>query len=159
MLTIEQVEKVWERMIEAEVRALYFGDLANYYTRWKQWITGGSFFLSSGAAATVIAKAPTFVPVGMSAVVALAQALAIAWNLDSAIRTMATLNKGWSEIAAGYERVYSDPYTDQSEISYHQIGEKERELSMLATTDAPNDQKRLGKWQKRVLELRHLRDA
>ncbi len=159
MLSYEQVLNTWERVIESEVRALYFGDLANLYSRRKQFITGVSFFLSSGAAATVLAKAPSWVPVTLSVIVALATAYSIACNLDSTMRTMAKLSHSWSELAAGYERIWCDPYSEESATLYHQLGEKERELSMLATTDAPNDQERLRKWQIHVFRLRNLQES
>jgi hypothetical protein len=63
MLNESQVNQVWENMLAAEVRALYFADLASRYTRQKQIITGLSFFLSSWAAATIIAQSSTWVPV------------------------------------------------------------------------------------------------
>jgi len=48
MLSEAQIKRVWDNMLAAETRALYFGDLASRYTRQKQWIAGISFFLSSG---------------------------------------------------------------------------------------------------------------
>jgi hypothetical protein len=57
MLSEFQINRVWENMLAAETRSLYFGDLASRYTRKKQWITGLSFFLSFGAAASFIGKA------------------------------------------------------------------------------------------------------
>ena len=36
MLLEEQVQNVWERLIAAETRTYYFGDLAGSYTRQKQ---------------------------------------------------------------------------------------------------------------------------
>ena len=65
MLTEEQIVDVWEGRISAEVRSLYFGDLASLYTTQKQWITGASFFLSSGAAALLIAKLPVWIPIAL----------------------------------------------------------------------------------------------
>ena len=53
MLNEFQQTKAWEGLLNAEARSLYFGDLASRYTRHKQWITGVSFFFSSGAAATI----------------------------------------------------------------------------------------------------------
>ncbi|MGH8335666.1 MAG: hypothetical protein ACRETL_02305, partial [Gammaproteobacteria bacterium] len=47
VLTDFQINRVWEHMLAAESRALYFGDLASRYTRRKQWITGVSFFFSA----------------------------------------------------------------------------------------------------------------
>jgi len=58
MLTEAQANRVWQRMVEAEVRSFYFADLASSYNRLKQILNGATFFLSSGAAATVIAKMP-----------------------------------------------------------------------------------------------------
>lgn len=95
----------------------------------------------------------------LSLIVALVTAYSIAFSLDSTMRTMAKLNSSWSELAAGYERIWGSPYTEEAESMYNQLGEKEREISMLATTDAPNDQKRLGKWQDRVFKLRHFQQT
>jgi len=50
MLNEFQRTQVWEDLLAAETRALYFGDLASRYTHQKQWITGLSFFFASGAA-------------------------------------------------------------------------------------------------------------
>ena len=71
MLTEDQTKRVWEKMLEAEARSLYSGDFAANYTRRKQIITAGSLFLSSGAAATVIARWPGFVPMVLALIVVL----------------------------------------------------------------------------------------
>ena len=39
MLTDDQINRVWQNMLAAEARSLYFGDLGSRYTRRKQWIT------------------------------------------------------------------------------------------------------------------------
>jgi hypothetical protein len=77
-----QINQVWENMLAAEARSLYFGDLAARYTLQKQWITGSSFFLASGAAATVVAKAPEWVPGILALFVALITAYARDYLLD-----------------------------------------------------------------------------
>jgi hypothetical protein len=99
-------------MLAAEARALYFADLASSYTRRKQLITGVSFFLSSGAAATLLGKVPSWIPLILPTAVALTNA----YSMASIVR-------------------------------------QEKEPSELATTEAPNDQTRLGKWQDRVFEM------
>lgn len=71
MLTEDQAKRVWEKTLGAEVRSLYSGDFAASYTRRKQIITAASLFLSSGAAATVIAQWPGFVPMVLALIVAL----------------------------------------------------------------------------------------
>jgi len=98
MLSEIQITSVWERQISAEVRSLYFGELASKYARKKQIITFLVFFLSSGAAATLIAKLPSSVPATLSILVSLITAYSIAVNLDVTIRTMAKFHSSWSEL-------------------------------------------------------------
>src|SRR5712691_3531747 len=98
MLTEHQITDVWEGQIAAETRSLYFADLASVYSTRKQWITGISFFLSSGAAATLIAKSPVWAPTLMASLVAVITAYAVAVNLDAKIRTMAKLHYAWTSI-------------------------------------------------------------
>jgi hypothetical protein len=92
VLLEEQVQNVWERLIAAETRTYYFGDLAGSYTRQKQIVTFLSLFLSLGAVVTVLLKAPTWIPALMSIVVALAAAYTVAFNIDQKTRNMAELN-------------------------------------------------------------------
>ncbi len=159
MLTREQADDVWESQIFAEVRSLYFGDLASHYTTQKQWITGASFFLSSGAAATLIAKLPVWVPIVLSIFGAIATAYAVAVNLDSKIRTMAKLHYGWNQLANDYKRLWHHHYSEDAEADLVDLERRETEISELATTDAPNDTKRMEHWQEQVLKLHRLESA
>jgi len=144
-------------MLSAETRSLYFGDLTVRYTRQKQWITGVSFFLSSGAAAAVIGKLPSIVPAALSVIVAIATAYSMAVNLDGRVKTMAKLHSLWNEIASDYDTLWNHAYNEDSEAQFSDIIGREREASELSTTDAPNDQKLLAKWEDRVLELHALK--
>src|ERR1700681_682290 len=107
MLNEFQRTRVWEDLLAAETRALYFGDLAYRYTHQKQWITGLSFFFASGAAATLIGKAPAFVPIVLSLAVAAMTAYSIAVGLDRKITTMAKLHSAWNRISQEYRRLWS----------------------------------------------------
>jgi len=156
MLTEDQINRVWENMLAAEARSLYFRDLTTRYTRRKQWITGLSFFLSSGAAATVIAKTASWVPVLLALGSAAITAYAMAVNLDGLIGTMAKLHSSWNEIAADYDRLWNHAFDEDAEAQLDEIIGRERTSSELATTDAPNDQKLLGQWQERVFTLHRL---
>ena len=158
MLTQDQIDRVWENMLASEARSLYFGDLANRYTRRKQWITGLSFFFSSGAAATVIAKAPAWVPVLLALASAAITAYSMAVNLDGMIGTMAKLHSSWNQISTDYDRLWNHAYDEDAEDQLNAIIGKERDSSELATTDAPNDQKLLEQWQQRVFVLHRLND-
>jgi len=158
-LSREQADDVWESQLFSEVRSLYFGDLASIYTRQKQWITGISFFLSSGAAATLIARMPLWVPILLSTVVALSTAYAVAVNLDSKIRAMAKLHYAWNEISNDYRRLWYHHFSDEAEADLADLQRRETDISELATTDAPNDPKRMERWQDQVFKLHHLESA
>ena len=146
-LNENQIASVWERRIGSEVRSLYFGDLANIDSRVKQILNGSIFFLSSGAAATVIAKMNPSVPIILSLLVACASAYTIAVNLDAKIRTMAKLHYSWNQLASEYERLWDHNYEDDAEDQLNILIKREEDLSEVATTDAPNDQKKMGYWQ------------
>src|SRR5580704_5369002 len=156
MLTESQIEQVWERKVGAEVRSLYFGDFANRYSRRKQIITFVTFFLSSGAAATLVGKSPSWVPLVLSILVAILTAYSLAVGLERLVRTMARLHYSWNQIATDYDRLWNHAYDDDAENAFGDLLRRERDLSELATTEAPNDQKVLGEWQDRVLQQYHL---
>jgi hypothetical protein len=159
MLTESQIADVWEGQISAETRSLYFGDLASLYSTRKQWITGVSFFLSSGAAATLVAKMPLWVPLVCSLIVAIATAYSVAINLDAKIRTMAKLHYGWTAVGNDYARLWNRTYSEDAPAELEDLQRRELELSELATTEAPNDPKRLSRWQDQVFKLHRLENA
>src|ERR1700693_1971400 len=104
MLTESEANRVWERMVEAEVRSLYYADLASRFTARKQVITGTSFFFSSGAAATLIGRLPTWVPAVLSVAGAIVTAYSIAVSLDRRIGALTKLHRQWNSLFADYER-------------------------------------------------------
>jgi hypothetical protein len=157
MLSEFQVTQVWESMLAAETRALYFANLASQYTQRKQWISGISFFLSSAVAVSLLAKV-SYVNVLMLAalLVGLLNAYSIAVGLDRKIGTMVRLHSIWQGIAADYNHLWNHTSEEDSESRLEEIINREREPSELAATEAPNDEHLLGKWQKRVFASYHL---
>lgn len=156
MLNEFETTQVWENMLNAETRALYFADLASRYTHTKQVITGVSFFLASGAAASLIGKLPQWVPLVASAIVAILTAYSMAVGLDRKISTMAKLHSAWNLISLEYQRLWNDAYSDDAEEKLYAIFAHEKEPSELATTEAPNNQKLSGEWQEHVFKMYHL---
>ncbi|HZD51079.1 MAG TPA: hypothetical protein VE178_20230 [Silvibacterium sp.] len=147
MLTESQIEDVWKRQLGAETRALYFADLANRYTAQKKWITALSFFLSSGAAATGLAKMPGWVPILLSVATAAMTAYATAFGLDSRTRSMADLHWRTNQLASDYERLWNNVYSEDASNILESLIQRDAEISKAAVTEAPNDQKRMGRWQ------------
>lgn len=159
MLTDDRVARVWEYMIAAETRALYFGDWGTRYTRRKQWITAVSFFLQSGAAATIAARAPMWVPLLFALTGVATSAYAIAVNLDGKITTMAKLHAAWHGIALQYEQLWNHVWADDAEDQFTSIVARERDPSELAVGGAPYDKHRLSQWQDHVLAMHHVKTA
>src|SRR5262245_20753739 len=146
MLSDHQIRRVWEHMLAAETRALYFGDLGAIYTRRKQIISGLSFFGASGAAATVVSHAPTWVPATFALLTAVLSAYTIAVNLDGKIATMAKLFAAWHTLALQFDDLWNRVQADDAEALFTKLVEREREPSELAVSAAPHDQRRLQKW-------------
>jgi hypothetical protein len=140
--------KVWDRMIEAEVRSMYFAALASRYTLEKQCITFGSFFLASGAAVTIYGKSPSWVPLVFTTITALASAYSVAFGLDRRARTMANLQQEWSVLQYGYERLYRHLDDHNAEEVFDQLVERARKAS--DSTEAPYDEALIDKWTDRV---------
>jgi hypothetical protein len=159
MLTESEANRVWQKMYEAEVRSLYFGSLAARYTKEKQIITGVSFLLSSGAAATVAAKLPSLVPIISASIAAVLTAYSIAVGLDRKAASMSRLKYQWSQIASDLERLWNHWYEDGAGARLEEILKLSREASQAGSSEAPYDEELMGKWQKRVNLLRGAANA
>jgi len=147
MLTESQTNRVWQDAFEAEVRAFYFGDLAARYIRQKQIITGVSFFLSSGAAATLIARSPSLIPVILSIIAAVLSAYSISSNLDKRALSMSKLHSTWNRLAVEYDRLWNHWYEDEAERQLVELQDRSIAASE-AGTEPPYDEPLLEKWGK-----------
>ena len=149
MLAEGEIPLVWNRMHEAEVRSLYFGEQAVRYTTLKQIITGTSFFLSSGAAATLIASFPKWIPTVLAVIVAILTAYSMAVSLDRRIGTICKLHSEWNHLNSEYEHLWNHWYEDDAEESLADLSKRGREASQIAT-EMPYDPEALHKWENLV---------
>lgn len=145
VLSEAESRRVWERMAEAEVRSLYFANLASRYSKQKQIITGISFFLSSGAAATLIGKLPSAVPLALSSVVAIVTAYSMAVGLDRRIAELSNLHSEWNQLTAEYEHLWNHWQDDDASAVLDELVRKAREASESAT-EMPYDEDLIKKW-------------
>ena len=159
MLIEGQTNRVWEKMLEAEVRSLYFGDLATSYTKRKQAITGLSFILSSGAAATVAAHTSWLYPLVTSAISAALTGYSIAVGLDRKAATMAKLHASWNQLQADYERLWYHWGDDDAEAQFDALQKQERIASETGAVEAPYDVPRIEKWTHLVYDRYERRSA
>jgi hypothetical protein len=156
MLTDTQYKTVWERQIDAEVRSLYFADLTHRYAQQKQAMTFLTFFLSSGAAVTLIAKFPPWVAIMLSALVALMTAYSVALRIDAKISTMSKLHGDWATLAVEYENLRENPNGVNTDAVLNDLLRRDLEASKIASTEAPNDQKRIARWTDQVFSYHGL---
>lgn len=153
MLTQNETDRVWGKMVEAEVRSLYFGELASRYSKRKQILAGLTFFLSS-AGAVIASKVAFWLPALMSASIAVMTAYTIATGLDRRVLTMAKLHGQWNQIASDYGHLWEHWYEDRAEEKLADLIRRSREASEVGTTDAPYDEQLMEKWQERVYAMR-----
>jgi hypothetical protein len=138
---------------------MYFGDLASRYSTRKQGITFASFFLSSSAAAKLIAKLPAWVAIILALSVAAMTAYSVAISLDSKIRTVSKLHYAWNQLGGEYYWLWNHTFSDSADSDFHDLMRREHDLSEIATTDAPNNEALLAHWQDQVFKLHHLTNA
>jgi hypothetical protein len=141
-------------MIEAEIRGYYCGDLASRFTRKKQLITGASLFLSSGAAASILAKTDPLIPLILAALTAFLSAYSTATSLDRHVLTLSKLSGQWLQLRLEYENLWHHWYEDGAREEKLSLFRKDREASELGTTEVPYNEKLLSKWFDRVTMLR-----
>lgn len=149
-ITESQANDVWNDAFEAEVRSLYFADLGARYTRRQQIITGVSFFLASGAAATIVGDLPGWVPTLLSTLTAIIMAYSMAVGLDKKAATMAKLHYLWHQVRSDYMGLWNRWYEDSAGVRLEEIRAREREASQLSITDGPYNERLIQKWQKFV---------
>jgi hypothetical protein len=149
MLTEAQARRVWERMVESEVRSLYFGDLASKNTTRKQIIVGTSFFLASGAFAALVGRLPAWVPTVCTLVVAILTAYSMAVGLEKRIGTLTKLHCQWNSLFAEYERLWNHWQDEDAEQTLERLVRRANEASELAT-EMPNDEESINKWARIV---------
>lgn len=151
MLTEFEAGRAWQEMFEAEVRSMYYAELSSRYIRLRQLLTGVSLFLSSGAAATILSKSPTWVPLTLSIVTAAITAYLIASGIERTVATTGKLHASWNRLAKDYENIWHHWKDDDAKELYRQLQSRAAEASQLAT-EAPYREELLVKWQARISE-------
>jgi hypothetical protein len=149
MLSDAQVTQVWNRMFRAEVRALYFAELAARYTRTKQVLLAVNLLLTSGAVVSIGSGLPSWFPLIMSGFAALVSAYTIGFNIDRSLAGAIKLHAIWNELRFEYERLWNHWYTDDAEQGYADLCKRAREASELGI-ELPYKEKEMDKWQQHV---------
>lgn len=151
MLKESETADVWLNMIAAEVRAFYFGELASKYSKRKQLITFVIFFLSSGAAATFIAKTSVeWLPATLAIITALLTSYSIAFGLDRQVTAASKLHAQWMHISIEYQHLWNHWSEDGARDTFNDLLARGAQASETATLEAPYDKKRMDYWADHV---------
>lgn len=156
MLSEAQIERVWQGMLGAEIRANYFAELTERYNHRQRWATWGTLFMSSGALAAILIELPS----GWAWVRAAFAAMTTALSLYSVVRQnnklsvdAADLPARWNKLSSEYEKLWEDVTIDNALDILNNLTDQGRELSKSATA-FPNDAKAMLKWENHVLTHR-----
>ena len=154
MLSEAQIARVWEGMLESEMRALYFGELVEYYQNRQRWVSIAGVVASSAAFASfTVQLIPSVVQPYLTLAAAVIGAYGlVAQNNRKAIDS-ADLHLRWNKIYLEYRMIWENVYSADAEVRLQAVTEKDAEASR-AGTSFPNDRKRLARWQ-RFVESRY----
>ena len=147
-LDSDQVHRLWESMVGANVLADYFTHLATWYARRALWlrIANGVFCLL--AAFIAFRGGDLVVLVGWLAVVAgTARVIDSLWQPGEKRSEATTLQAGWSRLGIEYEELWSRTYESNARMTLRELERRGAELSDRARS-LPYSEKRM----KRQLE-------
>lgn len=157
MLTESQIDRVWKCLIAAEVRALYFAELANLHMTRQRRLSWIGLFLTSGAFGSVLALAANVAPAITiwSSVLLGAVATGIAlyrtvWSTPSDASAAARLYSRWNRLAAECQTLWETTWSDDAESRLARCEERSREVSE-ESLGFPADERRLTHWEGYVL--------
>ncbi|MDE0102069.1 MAG: hypothetical protein OXN89_06795 [Bryobacterales bacterium] len=146
----QEAGKIWQAMREARIRSLYFGDMQARYTRREQWVLGLSLGLSSGAVIVFLQQSwPALAP-ALAGFVAIANAWAIATNLDQKLVTLSALRTAWESLRIDYSDLWTNWYEDGAQQRFEVLRRRANDLGTLASSGAPWDRKSVARWERFV---------
>lgn len=160
MLNDHQQRDVWERWLSSEMRANYFGDLAERLSSLQARLTWMTLLFSSGALAAILGDAhiPASLWFVKSALALLATGVSFAsLVMQNTKRSIdcSDLQFRWNRLAAEYESLWNNVYADSASETLSSLTEKSAELSRSSGRAGVKYQRRLmEKWEDHVLRNR-----
>lgn len=154
MLSEAQIKRLWEGMLAAEIRANYFAELSEVYSRTQRNATWGTLFLSSGASATFLIRD---LPNELSFLRPVLTLGAAALSLYSVVRQnqkhsvdSADLHMRWNKLAHDYQKLWENVYQEDALEILDKLDDRAVELSKAGTV-FPNEPDRMLKWEEHVV--------
>jgi hypothetical protein len=149
VLTENEKSLAWANAYEADVRSLYFGEQSGLSTKYKQYISGISLLLSSGAVVTLLASTPKLVPTILAVIVAVLSAYSLTVGLDKRISTLCKLHSEWNYLHSEYRSLWDHWYEDGAQENLRELLRRGRDASQNAA-ELTHDEEAMDKWEKIV---------
>ncbi len=159
MLTEGQKAVVWKKLYEAEVRSLYFADLASRCAKKKQIIAVLSFIFSSGAALTAFGELVRWIPALLGLVVAALTGYSIGVALDRKLMLLVELHMSWNRLSNDYTWLWEHWDDDDAERTLESLLLRAGELFGKAAAEAPWMPEVMDRWAEFVHSSRVTADA
>ena len=165
MLTEHQQRDVWERWLASEMRANYYGDLAERLSSLHSKLTWTALLLSSGAAAAILGDAhiPTslwFLKLVLALLAAGVSFASLVMQNPKRSMDCSDLQYRWNRLAGEYEALWNNVYEESAVDTLTSLTEKSADLSKSSIRAGIKYKKRLmEKWEKHVLSHRAPRDG
>jgi len=165
MLNESQQRDVWERWLASEMRANYYGDLSERLSSLQTKLTWLTLLFSSGAAGAILGD--SHVPSSLWFLKLLLSLLAAAVSFFSLVMQYpkksfdcSDLQYRWSRLAAEYEALWNDAYSDSAVGTLANLTEKSAELSKSSDRVGVRYKRRLmEKWERHVISHRIPQDG
>jgi hypothetical protein len=156
MLSEFQQDELWRNWIAAEIRSDYFSDMGTRYARLHSWLTWLTLFFSAGTFTVVVGNLPTdygWLKPTLALIATALSLLSVVMQNPKKSADCADLHLRWNRLAAEYQALWNNVYTDDAESKFASLLEREAELSK-ASMGIPNKPKIVEKWEQHVLSQR-----
>jgi hypothetical protein len=156
MLSEFQQDEVWRKWIAGEIRADYFSDMGRRYIRLHGWLVWLTLFFSAGTVAAMIGSVSAdfgWLKFVFGVVVTAISLFSIRMENPKKYAECSDLHFKWNRLAAEYQALWGNVYSEDAELTFANLLEKEAELSKVSMT-IPNKPKIMEKWERHVLAHR-----
>ncbi|MBI3770600.1 MAG: hypothetical protein HY271_19190 [Deltaproteobacteria bacterium] len=152
MLSQAQIQRVWEGMLLAEMRALYFADLATQYNARQRHATWTTLVASSAAFASIIAHVPPeygWIRVAATFFTAVLSGYSLAMQVQRRAVEASDLHYRWNQVGREYSAIWENVEASDAFERLQKADTAVAELSKVSL-QLPYRKSLMEKWQRHV---------
>lgn len=156
MLSDFQQDELWRNWISAEIRSDYFADMGTRYARLHSWLIWLTLFFSAGTFTVVIGNLPAdfgWLKPTLALITTALSLLSVVMQNPKKSADCADLHLKWNRLAAEYQALWNNVYSEDAQSKFAGLVEREAELSKTGMA-IPSKPKVMEKWERHVLEHR-----